>query len=356
MIQKQIIQSIQDLLLEHSYVTIPQLGGFVSQYQSAQLIPDKSIISPPNKKISFNANLKEDDGLLVNHLAKQHNLTVEKALGLIQAFVKDTFIKLDEGKKVVLEKVGTLSFNQQLNIEFESFTRENYNPYSYGMVDVVCNILTENEIVEKKNKQLFTRKNLMRAAVILPFLIVGTVLSVYLNQIGFFSFNTQEASIIEIPITQKSDKQVKQDTETDNNPIAKEIDFKTNKKNALAYTEPIKEIKETISEEHIVEAAKLEETQVSETVVVEQKEELPKVDLKVEMLLKYQLVAGSFKSESNAKRLSKKIQKLDYQATVVKKGNRYRVIAAAFAKKRDAVKAKKSLKKLKVSTWVNTLK
>lgn len=356
MMQEQIIKTIQDLLLEYNYVAIPQLGGFVSKYKSAEIVLEKNIILPPSKKISFNANLKEDDGLLVNNIAKRYQLTVNEAEKNIKEFVKNIFVRLDEGQKVSLEKIGIFKFNQQLNIEFEVENTENYNPHSYGMVSASCIALTDNEIVDKKNKQIFTRSHLIKAAVILPFLIVGAVLSIYLNSIGLFvRTNSQETSVVSLPIENKSLK-----TAEEENPIAKEIDHKTDKKNALAYVEPSKKeilqvkipkkIKLEKVEKILVKAESIKKLEIEKEKPVENQVS------KEEVFLKYQLVAGSFKSKTNAQRLSKKIQKLDIEAEIIKMGHRYRVIAASYSNKKEAVKAKKSLKQQKVKTWINTLK
>lgn len=367
--QEQIIQIIQDLLQEHNYVIIPQLGGFISKYQSAQIIPEKNIILPPSKKISFNAELKDDDGLLINTLAKQENIATAKAEQIVNQFVQDIFIRLDNSKTVIFDKIGAFKFNQQLNIEFEVVTSENYNPHSYGMVSVSCVTLSDNELTEVTNKKIVTRRNLMRVAVILPFLIVGTVLSIYLHQIGFFSSistHQQQETASVIPLN--TDKQEENSSLESPNTIEKAIDFKTKEENALAYVEPKTNVSdkknesnlELVKEVSIEETVEPKEEAIQEDISLQDKNEL-KVEEKVKeeipvQSLKYQLVAGSFKSQSNANRLSKKIQKLDYQAQVIKQGNRYRVIAVSFASKSDAIKTKKALKKQAVSTWINTLK
>ena len=68
------------------------------------------------------------------------------------------------------------------------------------------------------------------------------------------------------------------------------------------------------------------------------------------------MVAGSFKSKKNAKRLVKKIEKLNFQPEIVKNGNRYRVIASSYSNKEEAKKLKETLKNKKIKTWINTLK
>ena len=356
MVRKKISQTIQELLLEHNYIVIPQFGGFVSKYQAARVITEKNIILPPNKEISFNAELKNDDGLLINAFSTQEKISIKDAEKQVKTFVQKAFTSLDDGKSIKFDKIGILKYNQNLKIEFEANNQENYNPDSYGMVSVSCQILTDSEIVEKKNKSIFTRKNFIRAAVILPFFIIGTILSIYLNQIGLFSNSGQEQASV---ISFSSEKPV-EDNIVDKGTISEAIDIKTDKKNALAYTEPVKETEQaSVVEENQIEPLLIEEEVVSD-VKIEEKEEAPTPIVKENLDLRYQLVAGSFKSKANAKRLikklAKKIRKTDFHPEVVKNGTQYRVVANSYASKSDAVKAKKSLKAKKISSWVNTLK
>jgi len=349
---KQISKTIQNLLLDYNYVAIPQLGGFVSNYQSARIIEDKNIILPPSKLISFNSDLKNNDGLLIHALAQQEQITLQQSEQLIKLFVKEVFIRLDEGKKIVLDRIGFLRFNQQLNIEFEFDSSENYYAHSYGMVGVSCSTLSENEIVERKKQILFTKKNFIRAAVLIPFLVVGTILSIYLNNIGMFTtYGGQQASVITVPINKKSNV-----VSENNNTISAQIDLKTEKKNALAYSEPMRKTVSAIKEKDV----KIKCSEVVESTCNNEKEtsvsEKNNKEIKSTPELKYQLIAGSFKGEANAKRLLRKIEKLNYQPIIIKKGNRFRVIASAYSNKQEAVKIKKELKQRKISTWVNTLK
>lgn len=338
--------------MEYSYVSIPQLGGFVSEYKPAQILVEKNIILPPSKHISFNAELKSNDGLLINALVQKEGVSIESAEQLVKIFVKDIFVLLDDGRKVILQKLGVLRFNQQLNIEFVLEQKENFNPHSYGMTEQSFSVLSSKEIVEKKNKQFFTRKTLKYAAVIMPFLLVGTVLSIYLGSIGFLSMNIDKASFV--PSIFKNEKEV---TSPSNRTISEQIDDKVKQKNALAYTEPavvLVEDKEPTKIDLTVKNEAIPEV-VEKNIDSAKKEEVLKETINSKKL-KYQLIAGSFKSEKNANKLLKKFKKLDIHPEIIKKGNRYRVIAASYADKNEAKKVKKELKSIKISTWINTLK
>jgi len=328
--QNKITYIIQDLLLEHKYVIIPQLGGFVTKYQSAIIDTEKETIKAPSQIISFNQDLKEDDGLLTNAYAQKEAVSIKTAELEINLFVKDIFLKLDSGRTVVLKKIGKLKFNQQLNIEFIVNKVSNYNAHSYGFVDVNCIALNMNEIVEKKNKSTLTRKSFKRAAVIIPLLVAGVILSFYINNNSIFQTQISQVASI-IPVINNSDNK-SQDLS-----IADQIDLNTNKKNALAYSEKTNTIPEN-------------------TVSVETKITKPTVNKEISIINRFQLIAGSFKSKKNAKRLAKKIEKYNFEPEIVKNGNSYRVVASSYSNKEDANEVRETLKNKKIKTWINTLK
>lgn len=56
---------IEKLLLKHDCVIIPALGGFVTHYESAYQDSESGMYYPPSRSISFNSQLKMNDGLLV---------------------------------------------------------------------------------------------------------------------------------------------------------------------------------------------------------------------------------------------------------------------------------------------------
>ncbi len=63
------------LLRNYDCVIIPGLGGFVANYSPSQFNRAKGLLSPPSKAIIFNRNLINNDGLLMNHLSVNENLS-----------------------------------------------------------------------------------------------------------------------------------------------------------------------------------------------------------------------------------------------------------------------------------------
>ena len=75
---------ISQLLYRYQCVTVPGFGAFLTEFQSAQLDESSHSFYPPKKLISFNPFLKNNDGLLANHLAQAEKVAYETAVHAIQ--------------------------------------------------------------------------------------------------------------------------------------------------------------------------------------------------------------------------------------------------------------------------------
>jgi CCDC81-like prokaryotic HU domain 1 len=64
---------IAQLLYRYQCVTVPGFGAFLTEIQSAQLNVNSNSFYPPKKLVSFNSFLKNNDGLLANHIAQAEN-------------------------------------------------------------------------------------------------------------------------------------------------------------------------------------------------------------------------------------------------------------------------------------------
>ena len=70
---------IFNLLQEHDCVIVPNFGAFVARNISAKISRDGSRIYPPNKEITFNKSLIKSDGLLINRISSDENISYEMA-------------------------------------------------------------------------------------------------------------------------------------------------------------------------------------------------------------------------------------------------------------------------------------
>lgn len=124
---------ISDLLYSYDCVIVPDLGGFVANYAPAQIQAVQHKFNPPSKKVSFNKNLKNNDGLLTNHIAERRSISYEEAGSLIRSFVNRSIAGLKQGDKIHIEKVGTLYLDPEQNVQFKAEESNDYLLDSFGL-------------------------------------------------------------------------------------------------------------------------------------------------------------------------------------------------------------------------------
>lgn len=125
-------QHISELLFDHDCVIVPSLGGFLASNQNS-VITTNLVLFPPFRKIAFNVYLKNNDGLLANHLVEFEHISYQQALIEIEKFVATCMSEMNAGKKVYLNTIGTLYFDKEHNIQFEAARNSNHLKDSFGM-------------------------------------------------------------------------------------------------------------------------------------------------------------------------------------------------------------------------------
>ncbi len=98
------------LLDEHECVIIPDFGGFLKQKNKSKYIPQTNTFIPPTERISFNAKLTENDGVLVHFIAQKENLKYTQAKEWVGEYVRVLKDTLHNGNNVFLEGIGNLFF------------------------------------------------------------------------------------------------------------------------------------------------------------------------------------------------------------------------------------------------------
>lgn len=140
---------IAQLLYRYQCVTVPGFGAFLTEIQSAQLNESSNSFFPPKKRIVFNTNLKNNDGLLANHIALAEKTSYEYALSAIQYEVFNWKKTLAENEVLSIKNVGDLRLNSDKNIVFTPNDQANYLTSSFGLAPFVSP-LVKREIFEKE--------------------------------------------------------------------------------------------------------------------------------------------------------------------------------------------------------------
>lgn len=127
---------ISELLYEHNCVIVTDLGGFVANYQPCSHNTKLNMATPPSKRIAFNSALRNNDGLLANHISEKEAMNYAEACEVISNYVKDVQGKLSKGDRIDVEKVGMLFLNKDRQIEFSPDNSSTFLRSSFGLAPV----------------------------------------------------------------------------------------------------------------------------------------------------------------------------------------------------------------------------
>ncbi|RZJ31962.1 MAG: SPOR domain-containing protein [Flavobacterium sp.] len=134
-------QYISQLLYRYQCVTVPGFGAFLTETQPAHLHESSNAFYPPKKLISFNSYLKNNDGLLANHIATLERTSYEAAVESIQSEVGIWKNILEINQKFTLKNIGELSLNSEKNVVFSPYEQLNYLTDAFGLSSFVSPVV-----------------------------------------------------------------------------------------------------------------------------------------------------------------------------------------------------------------------
>jgi hypothetical protein len=223
----QIEKHISDLLYRYQCVTVPGFGAFLTETVSAHVTGGASSFFPPKKVVSFNANVKNNDGLLANHVALQEKMSYELAVIKINDVVTEWTYLLQNRNRLALKNIGEISVNNEMNWVFEPANTINYLTDAFGLTSFVSPEITreklkqEVEALEERAPIIFTpqrKRNysyLKYAAVFTVMLGAGTF--------GYKMYYDQQVMeqtlIVEKKVQEKVQQQIQEATFMLSNPI-----------------------------------------------------------------------------------------------------------------------------------------
>ncbi|PKP17996.1 MAG: SPOR domain-containing protein [Bacteroidetes bacterium HGW-Bacteroidetes-23] len=146
-------QYISQLLYRYQCVTVPGFGAFLTENRSASLSEDTNTFYPPKKVISFNFHLKNNDGLLANHIALAEKIEYEKAISLIEEEVTSWKYTIQKSESILLKNIGKLSLNNESSLVFEPADSLNYSTHAFGLTSFVSPQI-KREAFKKEVEQL----------------------------------------------------------------------------------------------------------------------------------------------------------------------------------------------------------
>jgi hypothetical protein len=223
----QIEKHISDLLYRYQCVTVPGFGAFLTETVSAHVTGSASSFFPPKKVISFNANVKNNDGLLANHVALQEKMSYELAVIKINDVVTEWSNLLQNRNRLALKNIGEISVNNEMNWVFEPANTINYLTDAFGLTSFVSPEITreklkqEVEALEERAPIIFTPQR-KRNYSYLKYAAVFTVMF-GAGTFGYKMYYDQQVMeqtlIVEKKVQEKVQQQIQEATFMLSNPI-----------------------------------------------------------------------------------------------------------------------------------------
>jgi hypothetical protein len=142
-------QHIEKLLAQHDYVVVPNLGGFVVQMQSAQIMPDR--ITPPYATISFNPLMHHADGLLAIEIARSEQISYRVAMQNIEKKVETIKTQLTLTKCFQLGNLGSFYQNENESLTFKPTNKSDFLPHNFQLHDLHISTKDVRRVETKKN-------------------------------------------------------------------------------------------------------------------------------------------------------------------------------------------------------------
>jgi len=300
-------QYISQLLYRHQCVTVPGFGAFLTEIQSAHMHEKTNSFYPPKKLISFNSHLKNNDGLLANHISKIEKTSYENAVASIESEVVIWKSILQVNEKFSLKNIGELSLNSEKNIVFTPSENINYLTESFGLNSFVSPLIKREVAanLEQKMEEVVVSKK----SEPIPFIPEETRSRPYLKYAAVFVLALSVAGSIGYKLYQD---RIAEETLLVEKAVQKQVQNKIQE--ATFFIEnPIPSVTLTVKEEK----------------------------------LSYHVVAGAFRNEENAEKIYDELIEVGFKARRIapNKHGLFPVLYGSYATYTEAQQAMKDIHK-----------
>ncbi len=262
---------IENLLLRYDCVIVPGLGGFVTRFEPSFFSDDGHELFPPYRSLSFNAQLRINDGLLTQSYMNAYDTSYPKAQTLVNEDALAIREELYKNGEYDLGTLGTLQLTQNSSIIFTPADEASFfskELYGLDMCSLICHTAEDKSESAKqeaaieskdmpeakpddsmyvirisKNAVHYTVATIAAALLYFAFTIAPSVNP--LNQ------NVQQAGIVASSNTQQSkqSQDKKKTTKTDNKQPAQKSDNKKTDNKQQAQKSSKKHEKQTLSKD-----------------------------------------------------------------------------------------------------------
>lgn len=163
-----ISNAIPDLLHEHQFLVVPEFGAFILNHKGAVLKNSQGLIYPPGYWVSFNSNIRQNDGQFASYLVKTINCTIAEANDHLLSFSSYCKAILKNKARITIDGVGFFYYDLENNLCFEPGLNDWFNKESFGLTAVKLEEIIVDEPVklnfEPKDRTLISISESKQAA------------------------------------------------------------------------------------------------------------------------------------------------------------------------------------------------
>ncbi|NDW17375.1 SPOR domain-containing protein [Dysgonomonas sp. 216] len=314
---KDLVSHIEFLILEHEYVIIPDLGGFILNKESAY-VGFNGQIMPPSFSLGFNAELRFNDGLLVESYMQQYSISYDSALNKINYAVNELKVVLNSKGSFDFGSLGTLNLSDENRILFTPISKVfNNHPRVWGYSPIALKRLSElssGHAEISANKKAIRKLNLTKISAIAGAAAVAILLFSTISFSDGVLNKVQQSGFI-------SNLSIKHGETIPNYHSNKDFNSENLFENRNQF---------------IITNSQKDEIVVNGNTTTEAKIETIE-PVKIERNKQYYIIVGSDTQKPQANRLLAKFKNKGFSnANIVNSSNRYRIYVASFFNKDEA--------------------
>lgn len=131
-----ILKGLKEQLFLNDYLVLPNFGGFVLKRMPSHFSPSSALLLPPAKTVSFNAQLKQNDGIFVQWLQNELKCEALQAKNHLTDFSEYCKSLLNNRGRLTLEGIGFFYLDFESNICFEPQQQSNFLTHSFGLSSI----------------------------------------------------------------------------------------------------------------------------------------------------------------------------------------------------------------------------
>lgn len=159
-VQKTIIKGIKEQLFFNDYLVLPNFGGFVLKSKPSHFSATGGRLVPPSKTLSFNVQLKQNDGILALWLQNTLNCSADEAQKHLNDFSEFCAGILNAKRRLSLEGIGFFYLDFENNISFEPQQDANFLASSFGLEPLSLKEPEPETLPEPEKKTVFVDRGL----------------------------------------------------------------------------------------------------------------------------------------------------------------------------------------------------